>query len=64
MQKDLYTVRDIAQQLNVQERSVRRLILSGELPASKVLRKWVVTAENLKAYIDSMSKSGGFDNEK
>lgn len=52
MTKDLYTVRDIAEQLDVAEKSVRRLINTGELPASKMCGKWVVTAENLKAFVD------------
>jgi len=53
MTKDFYTVKDIADQLHVKEKAVRRLITAGELPASKVLNKWVVTAENLKAFVDS-----------
>ena len=53
MIKDFYTVRDIAEQLQVQEKAVRRLITTGELKASKVLNKWVVTAENLKSFIDA-----------
>ena len=53
MIKDFYTVRDIAEQLDVTEKSVRRLISSGELPASKVIGKWVVSAENLKNFIDT-----------
>jgi excisionase family DNA binding protein len=58
MQKDLYTVRDIAEQLQVQEKAVRGLIASGELKASKVLNKWIVTAESLKAFIDAKASKG------
>lgn len=53
MNKDFYTVKDIAQELQVTEKAARGLIKNGELPASKVLNKWVVTAENLKNYIES-----------
>lgn len=52
MTKDLYTVRDIAEQLQVQEKAVRRLVTSGKLPAKKVCGKWIVTADNLKEFID------------
>ena len=52
MTKDLYTVRDIAQEIDVAEKSVRRLIHIGELTATKMCGKYVVTAENLKAFID------------
>jgi len=58
MQKDLYTVRDIAEQLQVQEKAIRGLIASGELKASKILKKWIVTAENLKAFVDDKAKRG------
>ena len=52
MTKDFYTVRDIAEQLQVKEKAVRRLITTGELDAGKVLGKWVVTADELRAFID------------
>ena len=53
MLKDVYTVRDIAEQLQVKESAVRNLITSGEIKAKKVLNKWIVTAENLKAFIEA-----------
>ena len=52
MLKDVYTVKDIAGQLQVKEKAVRYAISSGKLRASKVLGKWVITAENFKAFID------------
>ena len=59
MKKDLYTVRDIAQELDVAEKSVRRLISTEQLDAAKVCGKWVITAENLKAFVDSKTGGGG-----
>jgi len=59
MTKDLYTVRDIAKEIDVNEKSVRRLISTGQLKASKVCGKWVVTAENLKAFVDGKTGGGG-----
>jgi len=53
MTKDFYTVRDIAEQLQVKEKAVRHLITVGELKASKILNKWIVTADNLKAFVDA-----------
>lgn len=52
MNKDFYTVRDIAEELQVTEKAVRYQIKEGKLEASKVLGKFVVTAENYKKYID------------
>lgn len=51
MTKDIYTVKDIADQMQVHERTVRQLIHSGGLPATKVCNKWVVSAENLQNLI-------------
>lgn len=53
MIKDFYTVKDIAEQLQVQEKAVRRLISQGGLKASKVCGKLIVTAENLREFINS-----------
>ena len=58
MIKDFYTVRDIAQQLDVAEKSVRRLISTGQLNAAKFCGKWVVTAENLKRFVDAKTGRG------
>jgi len=69
MTKDLYTIADIAEQIDVTVRSVRRLINLGELPATKMCGKYVVTAENLKAFIDGKAgqrvpSGGGGSNGK
>ena len=53
MTKDIYTVRDIAEQLQVNEKAVRNLVTRGELKGRKTCGKWIVSAENLKAFIDS-----------
>ena len=55
--KDFYTVRDIAEQLQVKERAIRQLVSSGELKAHKICGKWIVTAENLKSFIDPGKRS-------
>lgn len=52
MQKDFYTVKDIADIIQIKEKSVRNLITSGQLKASKICNKWVITAENLKKLVD------------
>jgi hypothetical protein len=52
LQKDFYTVKDIADIIQIKEKSVRNLITSGQLQASKICNKWVITAENLKKLVD------------
>ena len=52
MQKDVYTVKDIAEQLQVKEKAVRHLISTGKLKASKICNKWIVSADNFKKLIE------------
>lgn len=52
MNKDFYTVRDVAEELQVTEKAVRSLIKDGELIVSKVLGKWIITAENFKYLVE------------
>jgi len=58
MTKDAYTVRDIAEQLQVTEKAVRQLILLNKLPARKICNKWIVSAADFKNLIET-----GEDNE-
>ncbi|MFF0676939.1 helix-turn-helix domain-containing protein [Staphylococcus xylosus] len=53
MQKqiDVYTVNDIAQSLGINIETVRTYIKRGELKASKIGRKYVITDEGYKAFI-------------
>ena len=51
MIKDFYTVKDISEQLQVKEKAVRFQIKQGKLEASKVMSKYVISAENYKKFI-------------
>ena len=57
MNKDFYTVRDIAEGLQVTEKAIRYQIKQGKLISSKVLGKYVITAENYKKFIDDNKAS-------
>lgn len=52
MQKDVYTIRDIAKQLQVNEKTIRNLIAGGGLQAKKICEKWVVSAESFQRLIE------------
>jgi len=56
MKKDYYTVHDIAVELDVNEKAVRRLIKIGKLEGHKVLNKWVISAAELKEFIEGKDK--------
>lgn len=57
MIKDFYTVKDISEQLQVKEKAVRFQIKQGKLEASKVMSKYVISAENYKKFIEAHSTS-------
>jgi len=56
MQTDLepaMTVRDVAVMLNVDEKTIYRLVTKGELPGFKVLGSWRFQKSDLNAWIET-----------
>lgn len=51
---ETYTVEEVAALLDVTDRTVKVLIHDGQLNARKIGRRWRVTPENLKAYINGV----------
>ena len=47
------TVRDVAAYLNVDEKTIYRLVTKGELPGFKVLGSWRFQRSDLEAWIES-----------
>jgi excisionase family DNA binding protein len=47
------TVRDVAACLNVDEKTIYRLVTKGELPGFKVLGSWRFQRSDLEAWIES-----------
>lgn len=47
----VYTVDDVAQSLDMHIETVREYIKRGELKASKVGRKYIITLDNYKDFI-------------
>ena len=48
----VYTVNDVAQSLGLHITTVREYIIRGELKASKVGRKYIITLDNYKDFIN------------
>jgi len=48
MTKDFYTVKDLADQMQVKEKSVRRLATKGKLKGKKICNKWIFTSDQVK----------------
>ena len=52
MTNDILTVKEVAEYLKVNERTVYRLALSGKLPAFRVGSSWRFRAAELKEWIE------------
>ena len=50
------TVRDVAEYLNVDEKTIYRLVQRGDLPAFKVLGSWRFEATDLKTLVAAQKK--------
>ena len=48
----VYTTEDLAEILQIEIRSVYKLLRSGELKGKKVASKWRVTENQLKEYLE------------
>ena len=51
MSIEYLTAEQAAERLNINEQTVRRYIRSGHLKAAKVGRKYIITSDNLLAFI-------------
>lgn len=48
----LYDVEGLAKLLNITEKTVRKMVLEGEIKGRKLGRKWYVTGSALKAHFE------------
>ncbi len=53
MEEKLYSLDDLEDKLKMTVRSLRELIKSGELVASKIGRRYIVTETNLQKFVKS-----------
>ena len=54
--KPAMTVRDVATMLNVDEKTIYRLVQKGSLPGFKVAGSWRFQWSDIQTWIDSKSK--------
>jgi excisionase family DNA binding protein len=59
MEEKFLTVREVAQILNVQRRTVQRLMKSKKLPGLKVGKEWRVRDTDLTVWVDESTHGGG-----
>ena len=48
----LYDVEELAELLEVQEKTIRAMLREGKIKARKLARKWYVTEQSLKEYFE------------
>lgn len=49
-------VKDVAQVLNISERSLQRLLQSGAIKAVKIHNKWRIPERSVLVYVESLMK--------
>lgn len=64
MSDSILTIKDVADYLKVNERTIYRLAASGELPGFKVGNSWRFKQSELEQYISSQHNSGNFSQHK
>ena len=57
------TVRDVATLLNVDEKTIYRLVTKGELPGFKVLGSWRFQRQDLEAWIEDRKQAAKEQNK-
>jgi len=58
MEKDMLTVRELADYLNLNEKIVYRLVREGKIPGTKVTGKWTFSRYLIRNWIESHSLEG------
>jgi excisionase family DNA binding protein len=61
MPNDILTVKEVADYLKVNERTIYRLATSGELPAFRVGSSWRFRLIEIDKWISTQSQSGSSD---
>lgn len=51
MQKEILTIEEAAEFLQLSKRSVYKLLRQGKIPGRKILNKWRFEKENLKRWL-------------
>jgi len=47
---ELFDVEELAEQLGIQEKTIRKLLREGRLKGRKLARRWYVSSEALREY--------------
>lgn len=55
MSEQFYTVKQVSEMLFLSEKTVRDKIAEGKIKAYKPAKQWLISSEDLKAYLETKS---------
>jgi len=55
---ELFTVEELSRLLNIQERTIRKLLKAGKLKGRKLARRWYVAEDHLRDYFNQQESHG------
>jgi len=55
---ELFTVEELSRLLNIQERTIRKLLKAGKLKGRKLARRWYVSEDHLRDYFNQQESHG------
>lgn len=58
----LYTVEELSETLEIQERTIREYLREGRLKGRKLARRWYVSEDNIREYFNE-GEPAGLDEE-
>lgn len=53
--KNLYSVEDLVEMLNLSDRSIRLYLREGKIKARKIGLRWFVTEKNLEEFLEGIN---------
>jgi len=59
IKKLVYKLREIGVILGLSTRQLGRWIQEGKLPVRRLGKSWIMTADDMRAYLDSLPRNGG-----
>lgn len=60
----LYDVKELADKLQIQERTIRKLFREGRLKGRKLARKWYVSEDSLREYFSQVENINDLEGEE
>jgi excisionase family DNA binding protein len=63
MESKFYTIDEVAEQLGMHHKTIRKFITEGKLPAAKVGKQWRISGHDLSVFVESKERKSGSSND-